>query len=68
MGGEGGLCLVDEWFGVALVWFWVVLLGTTKIRNGHFLAKWGEMGMFLAKWGQNGQFLGEMGMFHIGIA
>ena len=33
--------------------------GTTKIRNGHFLAKWGEMGMFLAKWGQNGQFLGE---------
>ena len=42
--------------------------GTTKIRNGHFLAKWGEMGMFLAKWGRNGQFLGEMGMFHIGIA
>ena len=29
-------------------------LGTTKIRNGHFLAKWGEMGMFLAKWEQNG--------------
>ena len=42
--------------------------GTTKIRNGHFLAKWGEMGMFLAKWGQNGQFLGEIGMFHIAIA
>ena len=42
--------------------------GTTKIRNGHFLAKWGEMGMFLAKWGRNGQFFGEMGMFHIGIA
>ena len=42
--------------------------GTTKIRNGHFLAKWGEMGMFLAKWGQNGQFLGKMGMFHIAIA
>ena len=39
--------------------------GTTKIRNGHFLAKWGEMGMFLAK---RGQFLGEMGMFHIAIA
>ena len=46
----------------------VIDMGTTKIRNGHFLAKWGEMGMFLAKWGQNGQFLGEMGMFHIGIA
>ena len=43
-------------------------MGTTKIRNGHVLAKWGEMGMFLAKWGQNGQFLGEMGMFYIGIA
>ena len=42
--------------------------GTTKIRNGHFWAKWGEMGMLLAKWGQKGQFLGEMGMFHIGIA
>ena len=42
--------------------------GTTKIRNGHFLAKWGKMGMFLAKWGQNGQFLGEMAMFHIAIA
>ena len=42
--------------------------GTTKIRNGHFLAKWGEMDMLLAKWGQNGQFLGEMGMFHIAIA
>ena len=36
--------------------FFFVLVGTTKIRNGHFLAKWGEMGMFLAKWGQNGQF------------
>ena len=31
-----------------------VLRGTTKIRNGHFLAKWGEMGMFLAKWGKKG--------------
>ena len=46
---------------------WLVR-GTSKIRNGHFLAKWGEMGMFLAKWGLNGQFLGEMGMFHIAIA
>ena len=44
------------------------ILGTTKIRNGHFLAKWGEMGIFLAKWGQNGQFWGEMGIFHIAIA
>ena len=43
-------------------------MGTTKIRNGHFLAKWCKMGMFLAKWGQNGKFLGEMGMFHIAIA
>ena len=46
----------------------MVTAGTTKIRNGHFLAKWGEKGMFLAKWGQNGQFLGEMGMFHKAIA
>ena len=26
-----------------------IVAGTTKIQNGHFLAKWGEMGMFLAK-------------------
>ena len=42
--------------------------GTTKIRNGLCLAKWGEMGMFWAKWGQNGQFWGEMGMFQRGLA
>ena len=59
------ICILDYWGVVMVV---IPNTGTTKIRNGHFWAKWGEMGMFLAKWGQNGQFLGEMDMFNIDIA
>ena len=37
--------------------------GSAKIRNGQFLAKWGEMGNFWAKGGEMGT-LGEMGMIN----
>ena len=36
--------------------------GSAKIRNGQFLAKWGEMCNFWAKGGEMGNFLGKMGM------
>ena len=33
---------------LTLVYVEYSFTGTTKIRNGHFLVKWGKMGMF---WG-----------------
>ena len=35
---------------------YLFLIGSAKIRNGQFLAKWGEMGNFWAKGGEMGTF------------
>ena len=39
--------------------FVVLRFGSAKIRNGQFLAKWGEMGNFWAKGGEIGNFLAK---------
>ena len=48
------LCFND----IKLMLFWngVNVIGSAKIRNGQFWAKWGKMGNFWAKGGEMGNF------------